>query len=398
MKDRHIRFYGLTLSVSGAAPEKILNSLADAGIKLKSPIRTDGGLTLRVSARRAGRIEKLCQSLGCDCRVLSSGKATSAARRLKRRLIPALILPVLTLLWFSSLYIWQIEVEGNTNVSDGEILRCLEELGVYVGCFRPGIDQYRVSNEMLLRISDLSWLSCNSFGSRLVVSVREETSAPDVVPMDAAADVTAAKAGIINTMTVLAGAPMVARGDMVSAGQLLVAANTPDLTGDVRQEHAMAVVEAWTHYELSACTPLTAMAKEYDGGVKNEHALFIFGKRINLYNLAGNHPALCDRITLYNSVTLPGNTVLPLGLERVSRCAYAPVWTPLDEEAARQWLEDRLSERLAAMIDGRIMNKNYTARVENDLLTVTLRAVCLENIGSTVPAGVHHEQTAEKSD
>ncbi len=387
MKRERKRLWGFDLTLGGAPPEQIINALAAAGISFRRPKRTEeGSLTFWVTRRRYTAVKRLCQREGWSVEAVSRGRASAAAGRLGGRLILLLLGPMLCLLWFSSLYIWQIEVEGNEKISDGEILRSLEELGVYVGCFRPQIDQYRVSNEMLLRLSGLSWLSCNSFGSRLVVAVREETEAPQVLQPHTAADVRAAKGGIINRITVLAGAPQVARGDMVTEGQLLVAAETPDLTGDVRREHAMASVEAWTHYQFSACTPLTALAKQYDGGIDSSRSLIIFGKRINLYNLAGNYPTFCDRITLYNSVTLPGGTVLPLGLERISRCAYVPVEAPLDEDAARRWLEGRLHERLAAMIDGRVMSESYTAHVEDGVLTVTLRAVCLENIAVTVPA------------
>lgn len=383
---RH-RLYGVSLCISGAPPETILNALAGAGIRFADPVREEGRLTIRVAARRVRLIRGLCLREGYEMQVLGRGAVTAAARRLRRRLILLVgVLPLLAALWLSSLFIWQIDVEGNSTVSDGEILRRLEELGVGIGCCRLFIDQYHVSNEMLLQISELSWLSCNTFGSRLVVSVREEVPAPPVTETELATDVTAAKSGIINSMTVLSGAPIVARGDMVEQGQLLVASATPDLSGELRSEHAMAVVEAWTYYELSACTPLEALSKEYSGTVNTRRALFLFAKRINLYILSGNQPAFCDRITVYESLMLPGGTVLPFGLMRQSFCPYEPVPAPLDEQAARMWLEGRLRERLEGMIDGRIMSETYLASSEDGVLTVTLRAVCLENIAVTVPA------------
>ena len=382
------RLLGTKLLVSGGRAEHILNLLADTRIPFKEPCAREDGLALYVRGRSAARLRRLARREGLAVKELSVGRITDAARRLGHRKVLLFgLLPCTLLLWVSSLFVWEIDVRGNETVSDGRILRELDELGIKIGVCRVGIDQYRLSNEMLLRIPELSWLTLNTFGSRLEVCVREEVPMPDIVDISEAAELTAAKSGIVDHMTVLAGAAAVKRGELVDEGQTLVSSAAPDILGGVRYEHAAGEVWAWTHYEWSACTPLETFRKDYTGAEYCRRALNFFTKRINLYLSTGNPYAFCDRITMYNNMHLPGGTVLPFGVYRERAYEYKPVLTPLDEDAARRWLENRLHERLQGMIDGEIKSESFLVETKDGVITVTLRAVCLENIARTVPYG-----------
>ena len=77
--------------------------------------------------------------------------------------LPLLLTAVLLLL--SSLFIWEINVEGNEKLTTGEILRALEECGVKTGTFWPGLDTDEIRCRMLLRLPELGWMTVNVHGS-----------------------------------------------------------------------------------------------------------------------------------------------------------------------------------------------------------------------------------------
>ncbi len=385
MKNR-LRWGDMRLRISGGTPERVLNLLAANRLPFRAPLAKENELELQVRRSDVRSLQQICQKNGLGIALMDRGLILEAGTRLRRRLaLPLLLFPLLLTLWGSTLFIWDIQVHGNETVSSGEILRNLEELGVGVGSFRLRLDNYRISNEMLQRIRRLSWLSCNCFGSTLVVAVRE--TAPDpVMEGEEPVDVVAARSGVLRSITVLEGEAQTRRGQLVDAGQLLISARVGDRQGGSRTEHARAIVEAWTHWELTAVTPLSAGRKVYTGPARTLRDLFVLGKGIKMYIFSGNSYAVCDKIRGEKRLRLPGGVTLPFWLRYESSTAYEPVETRLQQEAARRWLEQRLHDRLAAEVRGSILSESMVTRVEDGLLYVTLRAVCLEDISLPRPA------------
>ncbi len=378
---RKVGWTSVLVELKGAEPSSILNRLAGAGLAFSRAESGEDGLRLTVKQRSLRRLMDVSREEGWACDILSRGLIAGTESRLRRRALLLLcLLPLFVLLWGSSLYVWEIRVVGNEKITAGEILRNLEELGVGIGTFRPGIDNTRIAEEMLLRIPELSFLSCNSFGSSMVVLVREESGAPEKASPGKAADLVAARGGVVHAVTVLSGEARVRRGQMVEKGDPLVLSRRVDLQGESREEGAVALVEAWTYYEITAVTPLTALKKEYTGEVLRDESLYLFGKHINFFKMSGNLPMNCDKITETRPLCLPGGTVLPFALGKSLAFPYTVEEEALDPQAARRYLELRLKERLEGSIKGSIMSQSTLAEERDGMLTVTLRAVCLENI------------------
>ena len=66
--------------------------------------------------------------------------------------------------------------------------------------------------------------------------------------------------------------------------------------------------------------------------------------------------------------------------------AYTTVEQPLNAEAAQTLLEEQLHQRLLDMVGtGTVQEEQFSAKVEHDVLTVTLTAECEEEIGREGP-------------
>ena len=113
------------------------------------------------------------------------------------------------------------------------------------------------------------------------------------------------------------------------------------------------------------------------------------GARLDFYKNSSIPWPLYDKITTVHQLTLPGGRGLPLML-RGERCrAYEKETVPIDLEAARTLLEERLLLRLRETVgaDGQVLSTQYSARVHGGMLEVTLTAECREEIGTEVPGG-----------
>lgn len=345
-----------------------------------------GGTELTVGPSGYARLKRLARETGSfQVRALRRRGASFFLWRLRKRyaLLAGLVLCAAAL-GLSTLFVWQIDVTGNETVSSSRILAALREEGVDIGTCVLDIKNKWIANDMLLRIPELSFITLNTYGSRIQVVVREETPKPEMMDPEVPTRVCAGKAGLLTLMEVEEGWVLRGIGETVEAGDELVGAYVPIGTG--RLTHARARVWARTWYEMSLRMPLETVRKTYTGAKKTRTAIILGGKRINFYISGGNPYRECDKMTVAETLTLPGGAVLPLTVIRESFEEYESQAGTLTEEEARAILEARLLMRLEELVgEGSVTSTDFEAALEGGILTVTLRAECLEEIAVERP-------------
>ena len=241
------------VEVSGAAPQRLLNAMSEADMPFWDAVPQDAFPTrLGLYSRDLRDAKALATRCQCELKLLRESGAPVVKRRLRRRV--ALLVTAVScfaLLAASSLFAWDIRVEGNEQVSTGEILRALAGCGVEPGAFWPGWSSDEIRNSVILDIPELAWLGVSVDSSRAVIRVRERTEAPELVNSEGMGSVTARTTGIIDSMRVYQGAPLVTVGDAVVAGETLVSGEMPSEVGDTRYVRASAEIKARTWYEMS---------------------------------------------------------------------------------------------------------------------------------------------------
>ena len=79
---------------------------------------------------------------------------------------------------------------------------------------------------------------------------------------------------------------------------------------------------------------------------------------------------------------------MPLTLTKETVRGYDVCAVEINERAGEEMLHKRLKERLDQVVqsnDGEVLHMQFSTVRQNGLLTVTLSAECLEQIGETVP-------------
>ena len=379
-------FLGLaSVRVQCACPEEVLNACAGTGIVLRKVQLSEDGLTLCVRRRDLAALRCVCTGLGARISAVRVYGVLPFAERIRKRyvLLAGAVICILAV-WLSSLFIWQITVSGNTGVRTDEILSQLEELGVHIGACRLTVNQSRISNEMLRRLTDLSWIAVNISGSRARVTVREETPAPEIADESTPAVICAGKSGVISSMTVRSGAAAAAVGDTVQAGDILVTGQMDSISSGSRYVHAQAQIRARTWYTMSAIMPVNARLRTPGTEARSKNAL-IFGKnRLNLYFDSGIFTAEYDKIINGRDLSFLGS-VLPVRTEKTEIFASVLEETQIPEADAVSLLQRRLTQRLQTEIgeNGRIVSTDFSTQSGNGTVTVILRAECEEEIGQT---------------
>lgn len=372
------------MEAAGAFPENMLNFLAKAGVEFWDAEPVDA-CTLRFSVRPGAvdKVEAVAQRAMCSVKKIKISGSPVVRRRLKtRRTLLISLFVCFAILLTSSLFIWDIDVSGNENVSTGEIMRALEDAGVDIGTFWPTWSGDRIKNEVLLALPELRWVGVSVDSSRAIIRVRERVEHPEIVDNNEPYSVVSAATGIIRRMKVYMGTPVAEPGKAVLAGELLVSGLMQSEVGGDRYVHAQADIEAATWYELTATAPLSRTTRTGDADKSSRWAVIIGSERYNLYGSDGKSGLGCQKTVAEYPFSWKGVFTLPITLVREEFLEYD---ISLENRALAQLqseLETLLSEKLLELIDGRgeIVSQSFVATATDEMLYVTLRAECSENI------------------
>ena len=368
--------------ILGAEPELLLDRCAGRGLPLMAIRRVDGcTVKVRLWERDLPALRELAEACGCELgRLRLRGGSRGRARLWARRFLLLGLGLMAALLLCSSLFVWEIEVRGCDRLTEGQVLRALADCGVERGTYWPGISQELVRGQMLSKLPELAWMTVNLSGSRAIVLVSERQEKPELRQEDVPADIVAACPGIVRSVTVLNGRCLVAPGDAVLAGEILVTGAGESLTGPPHPQRAMAEIQAETWHELTAVCPLEALQNCDEGRVHSRFALQIGRNRLNLGAFSQKGLDECDKIVHEYTVGIKGLFALPLTLVREVFRARTETGTETDRAAE---MEAALQKRLETQIDGEILSASFSVSRTDGLLVVTLRANCLENIAQT---------------
>ena len=297
----------------------------------------------------------------------------------------ALLLGLLTVLLPTRVFFFR--VEGNGTLPERYILEQATKCGVSFGAARRDLRSEQVKNQLLKAIPELRWAGVNTQGCTAIITValrdqgenREEDLPGDIV---AVAD------GLVTACYPAAGTGMVAPGQAVREGQVLISGVT-DLGRCTRLDRAAGEVYGLTRRSVEAVLPGKTHLKQSTGQTIRKFSLLIGKKYVNFSNDSGIFMGSCVRMRTVNYLTLPGGFSLPMALVTdtyfLCETADAPRedWGPL-EDAARRIVRER-------MIAGEVLSEDKNR--EGNRLTAVYD--CRELLGVFRP-GVYMERDSNE--
>ena len=209
-----------------------------------------------------------------------------------------------------SVYIWEVNVEGNETISCEEIRGVMEELGVSAGSLKSRIDVPIIQQSAMLKLPDISWLSLNIEGSNAIISVKERVVAPNIIPKGNPCNMRALMDGQIERMETYKGTITVNEGDAVVKGQLLISGVVEDNSGGNSFVHADGKIYARTKRKIVEDIELCKLVSTDTGKVKKRHRIKLMGIEIPISiwsNIDENY-----RVESFKNELSIGNIKLPI--------------------------------------------------------------------------------------
>ena len=338
----------LAVELSGYSPERLLNLCSYNRIELWDLVCIGGKYRFFVRASDFKQMVGFVRKSKSRLVILEKRGLPFFLRRHRGRGLFAMgILVCAALLYLMSLRIWTIDFDGNSRFTDELLMETLREAGYETGMKKSGI--VCDSLELMLRETypEITWVSAQIKGTRLIVQLRENTGVLTAEPVDETpCDLVASRDGVITEIITRSGTPLVKAGDTVTAGQVLVSGVVElfNDSGEKTGEHSVkadATVKAATTAVYEERFSLEHSVKWYTGGERYQLTLWILGRKLFLDgNIRGFDTY--DTVSEQGQLSLGGDFYLPVSWQWTTLREYEEQTAIYSEAEARSLAESAL--------------------------------------------------------
>ena len=218
------------IKIWGVSPERFLNLCSNKNILLWD-IRKDGNVyTMCISLNGFLQLRPIARKTGVRAVILQRyGLPFLLPKLLKRKVFFVGLLLCVAFWIISYRFIWDISLDGNYQITQEVFQDFLAAQQVYVGMQKEDLDIGALEKEIRRTFPEVTWTSAKLSGTRLEISIKEN-DAPIITeqPRDQGGqDLVSEYSGIVTSMIVRSGVPMVKIGDTVEEGTLLVEGRIP---------------------------------------------------------------------------------------------------------------------------------------------------------------------------
>ncbi|MCM1192363.1 MAG: sporulation protein YqfD [Butyrivibrio sp.] len=388
---KYIRGY-LRIRVSGFSPERFMNLCSNKGILLWKIVREGDVYYMNINLKGFRALRPIVRKTGTRVAILERyGLPFFLPKLLKRKVfVGGLLLAVAFWMW-SSLFIWDIELSGNYQITDDMFQSFLKENEVIVGMKKGELDIESLEKEIRRSFPEVTWASARLSGTKLLIDIKEN-DAPIITEQEkteAGSNLVSSCGGTVVSIIVRSGVPMVNAGDTIEAGAVLVEGRVPvynddatvreyiyvDADADIILEHTR---------EFSDRLPLDYIKKEYTGREKDTRYLRLGDNQLKLPQ---DRPFL-----IYDSVIRESR---PLIFEKLSipvymgSCTYRE-YMNVEYKYSREEAEEQLGEKLITFLTSleekgvQIIEKDVKIDISDNFWVLSGLFLVREPVGDSV--------------
>lgn len=321
----------LQVTLTGSAPERFLNLCVRKNILIWNlcPNKEAGGFDFCISLQGFHASKELLKKTHTSMKIRKKcGLPFFLHRYRARKLFLIGIFLCILLLWNCSKYVWKIEVNGTSQLSQDMILTWLGEKETSFGAKKTRIDCAAIEAALRSDFDVIAWTSVKLEGTKLTVDIQESLPQDEVqsIPSEGAWDLVAAEDARIASVFTRQGTPQVEKGTVVSKGAVLISGRLDimDDNGEVADYRYVVsdgdvtgtVTRAYQH-----SFPRDYEKKVYTGEEDTSYTLQLGGTRLPLKKTNKMYSA-CETVVTDHQLELLPDLYLPVHLYVTGRKAY----------------------------------------------------------------------------
>ena len=160
--------------VTGEQTLRFVNLCRNNGIELRHLIRKENAIQMEIDAKNFKKLRPLVRKTHVKIHILDRQGPAFFFYRHRRRWWFLIGAAVCTgIIYVMSLFIWQIDIDGNSKYTDELILQALAQMNVKTGCQKSEIDLPEIEEELRIMYNEITWVSASITGTKLQIELRE---------------------------------------------------------------------------------------------------------------------------------------------------------------------------------------------------------------------------------
>lgn len=385
------------IQVSGYSPERFLNLCSNHNILLWDIENYKDYYIMCISIKGFFRLKPILRKTRTKVVILKkNGLPFLMPGMWKRKIFLLGLLGCLIALNLLSNHIWAIEIVGNHNVTTDLFMDFLKEQGITYGMPKKEIDMEGLKKEIRNQYNIITWTSAKILGTKLLIQVKENIVLPQVEEKEETTntpmDLVTTKEGTIVKMITRNGTPMVAAGQKVLAGDVLVSGMIPILGEDgLVRAYQYCTADADIHlqcsYPYEDSVNYEYEKDEYTGEEKKSYYMEFFGYHLGLPHGKVKYESF-DKVENKKQLKILDNLYLPIYVGTIQYREYKTVMKTYSKVEAKEILQERLRKFLATLEEKgvEIIQNNVKIELAKKDLKCKGEIIVVELAGSQVPA------------
>lgn len=160
--------------VTGEETLRFVNLCRNNGIELRHLVRRENAIQMEIDAKNFKKLRPLVRKTHVKIHILNRHGPAFFFYRHKRRWWFLLGMTVFAgMIYILSLFVWQIDIDGNCKYTDALILQALAKMDVKTGCRKSEIDLPKIEEELRIMYNEITWVSASIAGTKLQIELRE---------------------------------------------------------------------------------------------------------------------------------------------------------------------------------------------------------------------------------
>lgn len=160
--------------VTGEETLRFVNLCRNNGIELRHLVRRENAIQMEIDVENFKKLRPLVRKTHVKIHILNRHGPAFFFYRHKRRWWFLLGMTVFAgMIYILSLFVWQIDIDGNRKYTDALILQALAQMDVKTGCRKSEIDLQGIEEELRIMYNEITWVSASIAGTKLQIELRE---------------------------------------------------------------------------------------------------------------------------------------------------------------------------------------------------------------------------------
>lgn len=359
----------ILIEITGLGAKRFINICHHHNIYLKKIEVNNNSFKAVMKANDLFKSKEIIKTTGVKLKIIrKDGLPFWYFKHRKRYVFAFGVAAFLGIIVFLSNFIWKIKVNGNLYYSDETIIEFLYDNNIAVGVQAGIINESDLEELIRSEFDRIIWVSVSVNGTKLSIDVKENNTNPKMDEQNVINDIIATCDGVIESITVRTGTPIVSVGDEVKKGDVLVMSKVECINESMEviktvYTNADADIMINTSIEYEDVLNRNYQIKEYTGKIEENQFIRIGNKIIE------NKTFKCpfknyDTIVDYKQITTDKNFICPIYYGYIYYREYNLVDNNYTDDEMKSILEKNLTNYLNKLQENSIQINNNSVKIE----------------------------------